>query len=329
MKKLLTLSATTLTLILALTANTYAAALQAILLTSPGVYHDYAYQTQAISASLAARMHIQVDVSLAEKERWKTTDFGKGYDVIIYNFCMADNTDPALIANMRRQTEVLGIPAVVVHCTMHSFRKTDLWWPLYGLQSNAHESIGTMPQRHATEHPVLTGIPKDWVVAHDELYINVAFDALPLLTSTGEDGQDHVTAWTQSANGTRIFGTTLGHSEETIQDPVYQQLLANGLLWVADRLRPDGTASEGLAPDSGSAVIGEISKAKDVDFLGDEARSCMQGEIFWSVGPCYAGCTLNPLLWGEESSACKAACVANIPASEVLIDACRDADTEH
>ncbi len=117
--------ALTLALTLMLAATAQAAPLRALLLTSPGVYHDYETQMHTISTALADKVAVRVDVSLAETQRWKTSDFGKGYDVILYNICMADETDAELITNMRRQTETLGVPAIVLHCTMHSFRETD------------------------------------------------------------------------------------------------------------------------------------------------------------------------------------------------------------
>lgn len=325
MKTIRTRSVAALALFLTLCAAAHAEPLKAILLTSPGVYHDYNYQSRAITAALAARMSVRVDVSLAEKARWKTTDFGSGYDVIIYNICMADDTDAALIENMRRQTETLGIPALVLHCTMHSFRKTDLWWPLYGLQSVEHESIGEVPLQRVDGHPLSRALPQNWTLRNDELYVNLAFAAQPLLTARGADGNTHVTAWTHTINGTRIFGTTLGHSRETIEDPAYQQLLANGLLWATNNLAENGQPRAGLAPDPATTAPGTISRAEGVDFLDDDARSCMQREIVWAIGPCYAGCIINPLIWGAEANACKAACIAAIPASEILIASCEDA----
>jgi uncharacterized protein len=304
---------------------TAADSLKAIYLTSPGVYHDYAYQTDAITNALASGMHIQFDVSLEELERWKSTDFGKGYDLIIYNICAADITDSDLIANMRRQTEVLAIPAMVIHCTMHSFRNTEEWWPLYGLKTVAHEAIGEMPLEHSIQHPVLAGIPKDWTVAHDELYINLAFEAQALLTAPGIDSKNHVAAWTYQAGGTRIFGTTLGHSTETIDDPHFQRLLSNATLWITDNLQADGTPIAAVLPAGNSEVIRTVSKAEGIDYLNEDSRSCLRKEIAWAIGPCYVGCVLNPFAWGADAQACKESCLDAFPSTEELKNACQPA----
>ena len=130
--------------------------LKVLILTSPGVYHNYEQQTQALAYGIAEHVNVRFDVSLAELERWKTTDFAQGYDALIYNLCMADNQDNALIANLRRQTEQLGVPALVIHCTMHSFRETNLWWPMFGLQTKAHESLRPAVRR---QHGDMVAMP--------------------------------------------------------------------------------------------------------------------------------------------------------------------------
>ena len=46
-----------------------------------------------------------------------------------------------------------------------------------------------------------------------------------------------VVAWTNRYNGkTRVFGTTLGHNNDTVADPRYLDLVTRGLLWSVDKL---------------------------------------------------------------------------------------------
>jgi hypothetical protein len=298
--------------------------IKVIYLTSPGIYHDYALQTDAITSAIASRVNVTFDISLAEKARWKNTDYARGYDLIIYNICDADNTDSAQIANMRRQSEELKIPAMLIHCSMHSFRTTDEWWPLYDLKTVAHEAIDAMPQQHAAAHPILMDIPKDWSLESDELYINLAFDAEPLLTSPADNGEAHVTAWTSNANGTRIFGTTLGHSEETIGDPVFQQLLGNALLWATDNLSDDGSFPAALMPNPNTSAISAFSSSEGARYLTADERGCMRLEMGKAVGLCYLGCILNPFIWGAKADACRADCNEGIPSTSELLQACSE-----
>lgn len=302
-------------ILLALTAAGAARAeLRGLILTSPGVYHDYAYQSEAIAAGVASRADIRFDVSLAEFERWKSTDFAAAYDVIVYNICSANNRDRDLIANLRRQTEELGVPALVIHCTMHSFRDTDQWWPFLGLRTRTHEALRPLPQERVGEHFVLEGIPADWRVSEDELYINLAFDGHPLLTSTGEDGRAHVTTWLRKAGRAEVFGTTLGHTRETMDDPVYRLLLANAVLYLTGEAPRTAPAEGGF--------IGIFSAPEGVAHLDEDGRECAMAELRRAVAPCYLGCVLNPMLWGEAAAACKDACVARSPSTDELAAKC-------
>ncbi len=297
--------------------------LRGLILTSPGVYHNYALQTPTLAAGIAEHLNIQFDVSLAEVARWKNTDYGEGYDVLIYNLCMADETDARLIANMRRQTEVLGTPTVVLHCSMHSFRNTDLWWPMTGLQSRAHEPETALPQEHASNHPVLTGIPAQWTLGEDELYLNLAFASQPLLVSRALDGSAEVTAWLHTAGTTRVFGTTLGHSDTSVADTSYQRLIANGILHVTGNLGADGLPPENLSPVRHTdGVIDQLSAPEGVTFLGAEGQRCAFRRMALAVGPCYVGCTLHPLKWNAAADACRRDCETALPATADLVTAC-------
>lgn len=297
--------------------------LKVLILTSPGVYHNYEQQTQALAYALAERIHVRVDVSLAEVERWKTTDFAPGYDVLIYNICMADNQDEALIANLRRQSEELGVPALVIHCAMHSFRETNLWWPMFGLQTKTHESLRPLTQIQTAPHPILTGIPKNWTVANDELYINLQFEALALLSVTSADNRSDTTAWLAYQGETPIFGTTLGHSDETLNDPAFGRLIANAVLFVTGNLSDQGTAPHLLDPVSdGINSIDTVSAPEGVVFLGETGKDCAFRQLAIAAGPCYLGCILNPLEWGEATQTCKRSCERRLPSSNEIISLC-------
>jgi|GEM_PF-753873 len=297
--------------------------LKALILTSQGVYHNYKQQTWDLAHGIVERANVRFDVSLAEPERWKTTDYSEGYDVLIYNICMADNVDSELIANMRRQTEELGVPAVIIHCSMHSFRETDLWWPLFGLKTKTHEPLRALRQIQNGSHPILTGVTEDWTLGADELYTNLKFTGQSLLTSMGEDGTPQTTAWIDYRSGTPVFGTTLGHSEETMKNTAYQQLIANAVLFVTGNLTADGKPTPELAPNGeGMDIFENFSAPEGVKFLGREGHDCAMRKIAIAAAPCYIGCILNPLHWGEATRACKKGCEADLPSPDELIKAC-------
>ena len=46
----------------------------------------------------------------------------------------------------------------------------------------------------------------------------------------------HAVIWTNDFDGTRVFGTTYGHTNETFENKVFLDLLTRGILWSAGRL---------------------------------------------------------------------------------------------
>ena len=84
----------------------------------------------------------------------------------------------------------------------------------------------------------------------DELYRNEKL--WPTLTPLGtayseESKKDHVVIWLNEYGQTRVFATTLGHGNETMQSEVYLGLVTRGLLWACDKLDKAGQPKPGYA----------------------------------------------------------------------------------
>jgi type 1 glutamine amidotransferase len=56
--------------------------------------------------------------------------------------------------------------------------------------------------------------------------------------------------WASSYAGTRVFGTTLGHGNDTWTDPVFQDLLTRGIKWAVGR---SGAVGEKATSGAGRA----------------------------------------------------------------------------
>ncbi|HCN78424.1 MAG TPA: heme-binding protein, partial [Verrucomicrobiales bacterium] len=66
-------------------------------------------------------------------------------------------------------------------------------------------------------------------------------DFVPLAKAYGEDTkQDHHLVWVNTYGKGRVFGTTMGHNNSTMEDPVFLDLVARGLLWSCGKLNDDG-----------------------------------------------------------------------------------------
>ena len=219
------------------------------LLVAGGCCHDYAKQHLILSQGIQARANVQVDVVWTDDKSvnpplplYDNPDWAKGYDIIIHDECAAGVKDMALVKRILDVHQT--IPAVHLHCAMHSFRTgTDVWFKHLGIQSAAHgpqEPIAiTFVDK---EHPITKPLA-DWTTIKEELYNNVnLFDGHPLAMGKqvvkGKD-VDYVVAWTNEKQGARSFSTTIGHNNDTVADARYLDLVTRGLLWAMDKLTPE------------------------------------------------------------------------------------------
>jgi type 1 glutamine amidotransferase len=87
----------------------------------------------------------------------------------------------------------------------------------------------------------MKGFPEKWTTPKGELYhIEKMWDsAKPLATGySPETKSDHACLWVNEfgEKKTRVFGTTVGHYNEEMQDPVFQTYITRGLLWACQKL---------------------------------------------------------------------------------------------
>ena len=112
------------------------APIKALYLTNySSFWHDYEEQVGLLRTGLSR--YANLELTLVGKresdllETLKRERFAEGYDVVIYNLCLADKSDLEMIDNAISQTRDYGVPAVLMHCAMHSFQKTSPhqgWW---------------------------------------------------------------------------------------------------------------------------------------------------------------------------------------------------------
>jgi len=256
-----------------------------VLLVAGGCCHEYDKQTTALKDGIEARLNAVVDVAYnpdkstkATFEIYKSKDWAKDFDVIIHDECSADVTDPAYVANILNAHKA-GVPALNLHCAMHSYRWGNFrepvkagadnagWYEMLGLQSTGHG-----PQQPieisftAKDHPITQGL-ENWTTINEELYNNIQIltgtplasgkQIVPPKVKKGEtpppDAKpteaNSVVIWTNEygPNKTRIFSTTIGHNTATVQDERYMKLITRALLWSTSKLGADGKPADGYA----------------------------------------------------------------------------------
>jgi len=226
------------------------------LLVIGGCCHDYAKQKDLITKGVSARANVQWAVAydpdkgeghlnpVYEKEDW-----AKGFDVIVHDECSSKVKDIKIIDRILKPHRD-GLPAVVLHCGMHSYRsegypKSTPWFEFTGVASTAHGPQLPIAITFTDKESRITKGMKDWTTVNEELYNNSAgklldtAHALATGTQTLPGGKEatSVVVWTNTYNKkTRVFATTLGHNNATVEDPRYLDLVTRGLLWSCDKL---------------------------------------------------------------------------------------------
>ncbi|MCM8528540.1 MAG: ThuA domain-containing protein [Lentisphaeraceae bacterium] len=225
------------------------------LIVTGGCCHDYKNQQNIVGNGLAERINLKCDVLFEMKadkmkEALSKPDWHKGYDLIIYNFCHAHETDKEFVESVAK-VHYDGKPAIALHCTFHTYHwkiKPDAegkkaWTQLVGVTSpnhGPHTSIKVVPAD--TEHPIMKGFPSEWITPKGELYnikeIHDNTHVLAMGTRTEKgDKAPNPCIWTNTYGKGKVVGITLGHHNETMQDKVYMDLLSRSVLWVTGNLK--------------------------------------------------------------------------------------------
>ena len=222
--------------------------LKALLITG-GCCHDYEFQSTALTLASAAKADIDWTVvheggkgTKGQIKLYDDPNWAKPYDVVVHNECFANTTDLGYIQKILDGHQD-GTPAVVIHCAMHTYRalKTNEWRKFLGVTSKHHEHQSKYPVKiEAKDHPIMKGVPADWVTPKDELYIieKVWPETKVLATSASEKTKkSQPVMWTNNYKGTRVFGTTYGHTNDTFSDDTFIGIITRGMLWSAGRLK--------------------------------------------------------------------------------------------
>lgn len=256
-----------------------------VLIVAGGCCHEYDKQHMALKEGIESRLNAVVDVAYnpdkttkATFEIYQSKDWAKDFDVIVHDECSADVTDPAYVANILNAHKA-GVPAINLHCAMHSYRWGNYreavaagadnagWYEMIGLQSTGHGPQEPIDISFTdASHPITQGL-ENWTTIKEELYNNIQIlGGKPLASGRqlampknkkGEPKDPNakpveanaVVAWTNEygPNKTRIFSTTIGHNTATVQDERYQKLITRAILWTTGKLGADGKAAEGYA----------------------------------------------------------------------------------
>jgi hypothetical protein len=235
-----------------------------VLLLTGGCCHDYKAQKDILKAGLEKRLKIEITQIHTDDKSTKpplpiygNADYAKGYDLVIHDECAADIKDPAVIAGVLAPHKA-GTPGVNLHCAMHCYRFGDYQKPVAAGAENAgwFEFTGLQTTGHGPQQPIAISFVDsahaanagltDWTTGNEELYNNIQVMPNSHALARGkqttknkegkENTQDNVVTWANNYMGkTRVWSTTIGHNNATVQDDRYLDMVANGVVWALNR----------------------------------------------------------------------------------------------
>ena len=241
---------------------TGAAATQAIraLYVTGGGFHEFVKQEGIVPPAMARRANVTwtIDHTAGKStevmiERHKNTDWTKDFDVVLYNMSFSHVVDVPWIERLAAAHRDSGVGAVILHGAVHSYRRSEsrAWGELMGAFSLRHDAQRPMTvETVAPKHPIMRGVPQKWETIPEELYeLEKVWPTMtPLAQSFSiESKKTFPVMWTNTHGRAKVFVTSLGHNTAMIENPLYLDIVARGLLWTTGHLKEDGTPTTGYA----------------------------------------------------------------------------------
>ena len=228
------------------------------LLVIGGCCHDYKKQKDILTKGISARANVQWAIAYDPDTGTKhlnpvygKPDWARGFDVVVHDECTSDVKDLDAIHRIL-EPHRQGLPGVVLHCGMHSYRSKGYpqavtpWFEFTGLQTTGHGAQLPIDIAFVEAASPITRGQKDWTTIKEELYNNISGKLLDTAHALARGKQkgggnkkstDCVVVWTNLYQGkTKVFATTLGHNNATVEDPRYLDLVTRGLLWSVGKL---------------------------------------------------------------------------------------------
>lgn len=172
-------------------------------------------------------------------------DLRKRYDVVVL-YDMIQDLPEVQQKNLREFAEA-GKGIVVLHHALANYQQWPWWREMAGglyllkdrpdlnAKGSTYKHDVDLEVRPTGNHPIVRGLPPMWI--RDETYKGVwqAPGITPLAT-TDEATSDRVIAWISPYRPARVAVIQLGHGREAHENPWFQRLLRNAMLWAGSRL---------------------------------------------------------------------------------------------
>lgn len=218
------------------------------LIISGGCCHDYPAQNKALQDLLNPLMPIHwttvlgmTSIADGKLPFYQNPNWARGYDIVIHNECWTPDPSQPFLQQIAAPHKA-GIPSMVFHCSLHSYRsaQADDWREFLGVTSRRHTRAHNITVKWAADDPITAGLP-DFVTPIDELYViekvwpgTKAIGTAVNNLDNGFQGPNEVypVVWTKEFGaGARVFGTSLGHGNDTWNTNQFKELVTRGFRW--------------------------------------------------------------------------------------------------
>lgn len=155
------------------------------------------------------------------------------YDVVLFYGSGGNFTDEAQEKGLDEFVRGGG-GLVGVHAT-DAFKKSDVYWQMFGGRFSGHGGGSFMMRIEDKSHPVMQAM-SDFEI-QDETYRNKYHPEFKLqsLAHMDRGNEQQAMVWQQKWGKGLIFNTTLGHGRAAWENPAFQKMLVRALYWVAGR----------------------------------------------------------------------------------------------
>ena len=238
-----------------------------------GCCHDYTGQSKVLMDTLNAVMPINWTVvhgmaALPDGRLplFDNSNWARGFEIVIHNECWANGDLPAQVV---QNITNAAVPRMFFHCALHSYRvmTNDAWRELIGITSRRHTRSHNVMLKWAENDPITAGLPP-FVTPIDELYVvekvwpgTKAIATAVNAVDKGVQGPNEIypVVWTHEYGGrARVFGTSLGHANETWSTNQFKELVTRGFRWALKKepIAMPPPARRGSGPARGAAPGG-------------------------------------------------------------------------
>lgn len=179
------------------------------------------------------------EVTLAKDEQDLLKQQFQECDLLVLNSCLYTGSGNFInVAEREAFTRhfELGKGVVVMHSSIGNWDD----WPEYIQFSGARWDWGR--SKHSSpamsfviettgDHPILAGVPNHFIVT-DEMYYDLSLHSgNHVLAHTSEEFGRHPMVWWRKSLNSNVAAIMIGHDEQAVCHPQYQQLFSNACKW--------------------------------------------------------------------------------------------------